>query len=149
MSSICVFAAHLANGGADATKILQETDLAFTPGTMSRQNVNAMICAAKAGQDATNCRGTNTPLHTRAPEAISTIAALVEKDRKIMMNQIEAETNFSPYMVQMILTEDLKLSKKAKCWIPCLLLPHCQSRLPEIHCDHGQECGGLTWSSRN
>ena len=79
MSPIRDFAARLAHGGADASKILQEIELTFEPGAMSRQNVNAIIHSVKAGLDTNNHCGKNTPQRTRTPEAISTVAALVDR----------------------------------------------------------------------
>ena len=123
MSPIREFASHLAaaDGKADASQILQEIDKAFWPGAMSRQNVNSIIRSVKAGLDTKDRRGENTPRRTRTPEAISIVAALVEKDCRITMDEIEAETGLTHYTVQMILAHDLNLRKKAARWIPRLL----------------------------
>ena len=60
MGPVRDFAANLARGGADASKILQEIAGTFPQETMSRQNVNSIIRTVKAGHDASDQWGWNT-----------------------------------------------------------------------------------------
>ena len=95
MGPVRDFAANLARGGADASKILQEIAGAFLLETMSRQNVNSIIRTVKAGHDASNQQGWNTEKRVRTPEAIAAVEAVVRGDRRCTVDQIEEETGLS------------------------------------------------------
>ena len=163
MGPIRDFAAHLAKGGANASKILEEIDKAFEKGAMSRQNVNLIIRTVKADQETADQRGLNTPRRARTPEAIAAVAAVIEDDRRTTMDQIIAETGLSHGNVQQIMYKDLNLVKKSARWIPRLLSGDQMKRRVEasedflrryrmggerflesiVTMDDGRECGGL------
>ena len=123
MGPVRDFAANLARGGADASKILGEIEAAFPDETMSPQNVNLIIKTVKAGLETADQRGLNTPKRARTADAIAAVEAVLLDDRRSTRDQIEAETGLSHANIQRILTDDLKMVKKSARWIPRLLSP--------------------------
>ena len=120
MSTPREFTCSLAVGGHSAPEIVQELKKTFGPKALSLSQVYRIIASVRAG-GYTSQKGKATTETAQTRSVIASVEALVTSDRRLTVEEMSEELDIPYSTFHRILTEDLRLSKKAARWVPKLL----------------------------
>jgi hypothetical protein len=113
MTEVWNFVAALARARKGSKEIKSLVNAAYVDMAMSKSQINRIIKAVKEGK-------TRAKKIKRTGDVLASIAAAVEKDRRIMIRELAATHGLSIGTVHAILKEDLGLVKKSARWVPKL-----------------------------
>ncbi len=107
------------NTGAEVYRMMVE---AYGNKSMSKAMAYAFFKEFKDGREDIKSRaGFNTWVGVRTPDNMEAVRNMVEENRRVQIKEIAEKLDISVGSIHKILHNDLKFSKRAARWVPCLL----------------------------
>ena len=121
MGKVRDFVAGLARAGKDFGEIEDTVKKSFGDKLVNRATIYRIIKAVKDGKNTDDQRKFNATRTKRNQSLIATVAAAVEEDRRVSIEDLAGAHGVSHGTIFNILSDDLGLVKKSARWVPKLL----------------------------
>lgn len=145
MSAVHTFTANLARAGKRYEEIKSTVEAAFPGQCLSKSQIYLIMKQIREGQDAADNRGKIQARRVRNADFIEAVRLEVEADRRITITILADRFQVSRRTINLVLNDDLGLSKKSARWVPKLLLQpqkdvrfECSHRFLQRFRDDGQ-----------
>jgi [histone H3]-lysine36 N-dimethyltransferase SETMAR len=121
MTRVRDFVADLAKTKQTVKKIKELVDEAFGDMALKKTQIYDIVKKVRAGKNASDQRHLNGKKTKRTESLVAAVAAAVEKDRRVTLQELSSVHNTSYGTIRRILKEELGLTKKSARWVPKLL----------------------------
>ena len=121
MGKVIDFMADLARAGKDFSEIEDTVKKSFGDKSVNRATIYRIIKAVKDGENTDNQRKFNATKTKRTQSLIASVAAAVEEDRRVSIEDLAGAHGVSYGTIFNIIHDDLGLVKKSARWVPKLL----------------------------
>ena len=121
MTGVRDFVAGLARAGKDFAEIQDTVKKAFGDKALRRTQIYEVIRKVKASENTDDQRIRNPKKTKRDQSLITAIAAAVEQDRRVTIDNLAVANGVSHGTIYNILHDELGLEKKSARWVPKLL----------------------------
>ena len=115
------FVVDLAKAGKGYKEIQEMVDIVYGVKSLKKSAIYVILKKVKAGENTDDQRHLNPKKRTRTPALIGDVAAAVEENRRICINELASAYGVSEKTIHTILHKDLGLVKKSARWVPKLL----------------------------
>jgi AraC-like DNA-binding protein len=117
MTRVRNFVADLAKTTQSVKKIKELVDEAFGDKALKKTQIYDIVRKVRAGKDASDQRSLSAKKNKRTASLIAAVAAAVEKDRRVTLQELSSELSASYGTIRRILKDELGLSKKSARWV--------------------------------
>jgi len=121
MTAVRDFVAALARAGKGFGEIQDLVKKAYGDAALKKTAIYNIIKKVKAGKNTSDQRHLNPKKTQRTSKVVAAVAAAIQEDARVTMEQLEATTGASHGTISRILHDELGLVKKSARWVPKLL----------------------------